>query len=147
MGHRHPSKLKNSDVSHARARWLLRAELEGCGDCRTEGDKDAVSDLTEMGVMDSLLTGYVTSRVSAWHSHGRPAALPATVYSLAPVSERVRWNTPTQHCMRVCTVEPGPHRETAVDTAPALRELRLMPTGDRRRVLDDIVDGLAETEG
>ena len=31
MGHRHPSKLKNSDVSHARARWLLRAELEGCG--------------------------------------------------------------------------------------------------------------------
>ncbi|WP_026117352.1 hypothetical protein [Nocardiopsis alkaliphila] len=143
MGHRHPSKLKNPEVGHARARWLLRAELAGCDACRIEGDKDALADLASDGVFDSLLTGFVLARVQRWHSHSRPSRYPATVYRIAPIHERDFWRAPTQHCMRVCTVTGT----EGVDTVPALRELRLMSNTDRALVLDDIIDGLAETEG
>ncbi|WP_460754198.1 hypothetical protein [Nocardiopsis oceani] len=145
MGHRHPSKLKNPEVSHARARWLLRAELAGCDACRAEGDKDALADLASEGVFDSLITGFVLSRVQQWHSPSRPSQYPATVYRIAPIDERDFWQAPTQHCMRVCTVTGA--EGDSVDTVPALRELRLMSTVDRTLVLDDIIDGLAETEG
>ncbi|WP_026116643.1 hypothetical protein [Nocardiopsis valliformis] len=145
MGHRHPSKLKNPEVSHARARWLLRAELAGCDACRSEGDEDALSDLASGGVFDSLITGFVLSRVQQWHSPSRPSQYPATVYRIAPIHERDFWRPPTQHCMRVCTVTGS--GGNGVDTVPALRELRLMSTADRALVLDDIIDGLAETEG
>lgn len=143
MGHRHPSRLKNPEVGHARARWLLRAELAGCDACRAEGDRDALTDLASDGVFDSLITGFVLARVQRWHSPSRPSQYPATVYRIAPIDERDFWWAPTQHCMRVCTVT-GPE---GVDTVPALRELRLMSGSDRSLVLDDIIDGLAETEG
>ncbi len=145
MGHRHPSKLKNSEVSHARARWLLRAELDGCDECRREGDREALTDLAVGGVFDSLLTGFVLSRTQHWYSPSRPVPYPATVYRIAPVDERDFWRQPTQHCMRVCTVQGS--EGTSVDTVPALKELRLMSTDHRRTVLDDVMDGLAETEG
>ncbi|WP_017585778.1 hypothetical protein [Nocardiopsis ganjiahuensis] len=145
MGHRHPSKLKNPEVSHARARWLLRAELAGCDACRAEGDEDALSDLASGGVFDSLITGFVLSRVQQWHSPSRPSQYPATVYRIASIDERDFWQPPTQHCMRVCTVTGA--EGDGVDTVPALRELRLMSTADRSLVLDDVIDGLAETEG
>ena len=143
MGHRHPSKLKNQEVGHARARWLLRAEPAGCDDCRAEGDEDALSDLASGGIFDSLLTGFVLSRVQRWHSPGRPSRYPTTVYRVAPMDERELWWVPTRHCMRVCTVTASQE----VDTVPALRELRLMSVPDRALVLDDVIDGLAETEG
>ncbi|WP_150243008.1 hypothetical protein [Nocardiopsis quinghaiensis] len=145
MGHRHPSKLKNPEVSHARARWLLRAELDGCEECQREGDREALTDLVFGGVFDSLLTGFVLARTQQWYSPSRPVQYPATVYRIAPIDERDFWREPTQHCMRVCTVQ-GP-RGTSVDTVPALKELRMMSMGDRGFVLDDVVDGLAETEG
>ncbi|MEE2045299.1 hypothetical protein Q7689_18290 [Nocardiopsis tropica] len=144
MGHRHPSRLKNSEVGHARARWLLRAELAGCEECRGEGDREALADLASEGVFDSLLTGFVLARVQQWRVPGRPPRYPATVYRLAPVDERDFWREPTQHCMRVCTVAGA--RGSSVDTVPALRELRLMSTADRASVLDDVIDGLCEDE-
>ncbi|MBB6122084.1 hypothetical protein [Nocardiopsis algeriensis] len=144
MGHRHPSKLNNTEVSHARARWLLRAELAGCPECRTEGDREALEDLAARGVFDSLMTGFVLARLQHWRSPVRRPEYPATAYRLAPVGERDFWRGPTQHCMRVCLVE-GPCG-TSVDTASALRELRLMPMRDRALVLDDIMDGLSEDE-
>ncbi|MEE2039772.1 hypothetical protein Q8791_21365 [Nocardiopsis sp. CT-R113] len=144
MGHRHPSRLKNSEVSHARARWLLRAELAGCEECRGEGDREALADLASGGVFDSLITGFVLSRVQQWRVPGRAPEYPATVYRIAPVDERDFWRESTQHCMRVCTVEGA--RGSSVDTVPALRELRLMSTADRTFVLDDIIDGLSEDE-
>lgn len=144
MGHRHPSKLKNAEVSHARARWLLRAELAGCVECRAEGDRDALSDLVSGGVFDSLITGFVLVRVQKWHSPRRSPQYPATVYRLAPMDERDFWRAPTQHCMRVCTVEGA--RGTSVETLPALKELRLMSMRQRLIVLDDIMDGLSEDE-
>ncbi|MDE3724538.1 MULTISPECIES: hypothetical protein [Nocardiopsis] len=144
MGHRHPSKLKNTEVGHARARWLLRAELAGCAECRTEGDREALGDLAEEGVFDSFITGFVLARVPQWRPPGRTPRYPATVYRLAPVDERDFWRAPTQHCMRLCTVE-GP-RGTRVDTLPALKELRLMSLRDRSLVLGDLIDGLSEDE-
>lgn len=131
-------------MSHARARWLLRAELDGCDECREEGDREALRDLAAGGVFDSLLTGFVMARAQSWHSPSRPVQYPATVYRIAPVDERDFWREPTQHCMRVCTVQGAP--DTSVDTVPALKELRLMSMGDRRFVLDDLMDGLAEAE-
>ncbi|WP_159942400.1 MULTISPECIES: hypothetical protein [unclassified Nocardiopsis] len=144
MGHRHPSKLRNSDVAHARARWLLRAELDGCDACLREGDREALADLASGGVFDSLLTGFVLARAQRWHSPSRPVQYPATVYRIAPIDERDFWRGPTQHCMRVCTIRGS--RGTSVDTGPALKELRQMSMEDRKLVLDDVVDGLAETE-
>lgn len=144
MGHRHPSKLRTTEVSHARARWLLRAELAGCQECRFEGDGEALHDLASGGMFDSLITGFVLARVQQWRSPGRTPRYPANVYRIAPIDERDFWRVPTQHCMRVCTVESA--RATSVDTLPALRELRLMSEDDRALVLDDIIDGLSEDE-
>ncbi|MCY9786456.1 hypothetical protein KIK06_21425 [Nocardiopsis sp. EMB25] len=144
MGHRHPSTLKNSEVSHARARWLLRAELACCSECRAEGDREAVADLAAGGVFDSLITGFVLARVEQWYSPSRPPRYPATVYSIAPIDERDFWQATTQHCMRVCMVEGA--RGERVDTRPALKELTLMSVRDRTLVLDDIIDGLCENE-
>ncbi|OLT29458.1 hypothetical protein BJF83_11095 [Nocardiopsis sp. CNR-923] len=144
MGHRHPSKLKNSEVSHARARWLLRAELACCDECCTEGNREAVTDLAKGGVFDSLITGFVLARVQRWYSPSRPQRYPATVYGIAPIDQRDFWQPTTQHCMRVCVVEGA--RGTRVDTRPALKELTLMSTRDRTLVLDDVIDGLCEDE-
>ena len=144
MGHRHPSRLRTSEVSHARARWLLRAELAGCQECRTEGDREVLADLSVGGMFDSLITGFVLARVQQWRAPGRTPRYPATVYRIAPIDERDFWRAPTQDCMRVCTVE-GP-RGAGVDTLPALKELRLMSVNDRSFVLDDIIDGLTEDE-
>ncbi|WP_304452351.1 hypothetical protein [Nocardiopsis sp. YSL2] len=143
MGHRHPSQLKNPDIAHARARWLLRAELAGCEECRSEGDRDALADLTEGGVFDSLLTGFILARVPQWFTPGHPQTYPATAHGLAPVDERDFWHSPTQDCLRVCTVDK---RGKDVDTRPALRALRLMPSVHRTLVLDDVIDGLSESE-
>src|SRR5699024_12194220 len=82
MGHRHPSKLRNSEVSHARARWLLRAELAGCQECRTEGDREVLADLSVGGMFDSLITGFVLARVQQWRAPGRTPRYPATVYRI-----------------------------------------------------------------
>ena len=144
MGHRHPSRLKNSDVGHARARRLLRAELVGCRECRCEGDRDALADLAPGGVFDSLLTGFVLVRARQWHSPSGSGGYPATAYRIAPVDERDSWRKPTRHRMRVCTVK-GP-RGTGVDTGAALKEPRPMPAEDRGLVLNDLMDGPAETE-
>ncbi|WP_285730350.1 hypothetical protein [Nocardiopsis sp. ATB16-24] len=145
MGHRHPSRLGNSDVGHARARRLLRAALVGCEECQYEGARDALADLAPGGVFDSLLTGFVLVRARQWHSSSGPVGHPATVYHIAPVDERDFWREPTRHCMRMCTVQ-GP-QGAGVETGPALKELRLMPVEDRGLVLDDLMDGLAEMEG
>lgn len=144
MGHRHPSKLKNSEVGHARARWLLRAELAGCVECRREGDKAALADLAPGGMFDSLLTGFALSRVERWRTPGRQPRYPATVYRLATGCERGFWRRPTRDCLRLCTVRGA--RGGRVDTGPALCELRVMSMNDRSLVLDDIIDALSEDE-
>ncbi|WP_028648508.1 hypothetical protein [Nocardiopsis sp. CNT312] len=144
MGHRHPSTLRNSEVGHARARWLLRAELACCTQCRAEGDREAVADLSVNGMFDSLIVGFVLARLDQWSASSAPPRYPAVFYTLAPVDERDFWQPTTQHCMRVCVVKKA--SPLGVETFPVLRELRLMPMADRGRVLDDIVDGLCESE-
>lgn len=144
MGHRHPGKLHNAEVDHARARWILRVELAGCAECRAEGDTDALGDLAPGGIFDALLRGYVLTKRQRWNSAKHRRRYPALVYDIAPDDQRRIWNIPTRECMRICAMT---RNGTDVDTGPVLEELRCMSTEDRELVLDDLIDGLTEDEG
>ncbi|GAB3214338.1 hypothetical protein GCM10027294_53960 [Marinactinospora endophytica] len=142
MGHRHPSKLENAEIAHARARWLLRAELAYCKECMLEGEKEALSDLTPGGLFDSLWRGWVLQQVARWRNPRHKATFPAMAYDLAPPQELALLHVLTRDCLRVCSVHGA--RGTRVDSSAVLEGLGHMSRNDRSLVLDDVLDGLAE---
>ncbi|MDS1270228.1 hypothetical protein RIF23_07965 [Lipingzhangella sp. LS1_29] len=145
MGHRHPGRLYNAEVEHPRARWLLRAELANCSVCRIAGDREALADPCPGGMFDSLLQGFVLARTARWLSPQHRPTFPAAVYTLAPADERAAWTIPTRECLKMCVVRGS--AGSTVDTTAVLAELTLMSHRHRALVLDDVIDGLTESEG
>ncbi|MFC7329500.1 hypothetical protein [Marinactinospora rubrisoli] len=141
MGHRHPTKL-DIEMRHPRARWLLRAELAYCRECTREGEREALADLASGGMFDALWQEWVRQTVRRCRDKRHPPTYPALAAELITPEERRHLNAGTRECLTVCVVR-GRHGNR-VESEHVLEALADLSQEERARVLDDVLDGLAE---